>query len=213
MLLEQHTLTQFFSSSFDIPLSIACADEPLDTKQLLPSERGIYSSFTVESRATDWLKGRRALKQLLPESDTARLRFPNSLCSLTHSGNIAVAVAANCHSIRGIGIDLEFYRRVNPKTAKLFLSRDELGYLNELENNHAARELIRLWTIKEALFKSDPENESRWLSDYRLKNPSANRGVATIVQTAATIDYSCAPTGSGVLSIAVNPGGTLNDLR
>ena len=122
--------------------------------------------------------GRSALKNLLStldlDSDTSKLKFPNNKFSLSHCSNLAVAagLTSEQQSIVGVGIDIEFNRSVSDNHAKFFLSYEERKMIQS-DNDR-----LRLWTIKEALFKSDPNNNETVLRDYKIENPIRLQGKA-----------------------------------
>jgi phosphopantetheinyl transferase len=129
-------------------------------------------------RYKSWLYGRSALKNLLSnlnlDMDTSRLTFPNSRFSLSHCVNLAVAAGllTEQKSIDGVGVDLELNRSVTDMHTKFYLSRIERR--SALDND----DRIRLWTIKEALFKADPDNQYTVLGHYEIEDPSLLQGKA-----------------------------------
>lgn len=136
------------------------------------------------SRRQEWLRGRGAIKILLRaqglSEDTSLIRFPHPAFSLTHSGGIAIAVSALAPAAQeGIGIDFEIHRPMRLETARFFLSEEERAALQSA-TKEIPETLLRLWTVKEALFKADPENEGRRLSSYRLSDPLQETGEAMI---------------------------------
>lgn len=139
-----------------------------------------------EIRTREWLRGRAALEAVLAglgeAADPFRLRFPHPRLSLAHSAEAAVAVGLRDPDRCGVGIDLELDRLPDPRTARLFLTDSERG---RWQRGHAAGDgsdllrLLRLWTVKESLFKADPENAGCWLADYELldgERTEADRG-------------------------------------
>ena len=78
----------------------------------------------------------------------------------------------------GIGLDIETNRRVHPEAARFFLTDQEQKWLKELGGEGSSQHLLRLWTVKEAIFKADPENDEKILGDYVLENPSQWDGSA-----------------------------------
>ncbi|MCZ6813949.1 MAG: 4'-phosphopantetheinyl transferase superfamily protein [Alphaproteobacteria bacterium] len=73
-------------------------------------------------------------------------------------------------TIRGIGVDLESHREVKKEMTRFFLTRKE--------QTVPASEFLRLWTVKEALFKACPENDKLLLSDFETEDPKAMSGKA-----------------------------------
>ena len=147
-------------------------------EQLSFGEQKQMQKFYSLPRYKNWMLGRSALKNLLStldlDSDTSNLKFPNHKFSLSHCSNLAVAagLTSDQQSIRGVGIDMEFNRSVSDNHAKFFLSSEERKIIQS--DNHR----LRLWTIKEALFKSDPNNNETVLRDYKIENPIRIQGEA-----------------------------------
>jgi phosphopantetheinyl transferase len=146
-------------------------------------ERDVYDRLCDSPRASSWLKGRAALKILLEKQglsdDTSALSFPHPSISLSHSGKLAVA--AGClpePGCAGIGVDFEAGRKVNPRIARFFLTEAEQAWLNARPAAEISDSLLRLWTVKEALFKSDPRNSTSVLNDYELARPGEAEGSA-----------------------------------
>lgn len=139
-------------------------------------------------RRKDWLLGRAALKAHGVD-DTSTVVFPNRCLSLTHSAG--VAVAARCDGDQaGVGVDLEAWRTIDPRAARFFLGPDERG------------DLLRLWTVKEALFKATPANAGAALVDYRVEDPRAHEGTAQD-RLGRTFEYLSRRRPEGWLTIAV----------
>ena len=74
-------------------------------------------------------------------------QLPEGFCSLSHSELYAAAVYAK----EQVGIDIEAYRPKILRIAKKFTHKNELTFLNELDQIKA---LTRLWTAKEAIYKA-----------------------------------------------------------
>jgi 4'-phosphopantetheinyl transferase EntD len=191
-----------------INFQIAIADRAIDSDWLTPGEREQLARLQTEARRTSWKIGRAALKQLRvlcgEDDDTSGLVFPSPCYSLTHSSGYAVAVGAVSAGLAGIGIDLEFLRPINPKIGQFFLTAHERVWIKGLPAAHRSTELLRLWTIKEALFKSDPYNRGAGLADYALAEPGDSRGQVIIRRGAVMVmQYVCYALGPGMLSVAV----------
>lgn len=139
-------------------------------------------------RRQDWLLGRAALKAH-GIGDTSTVVFPNRCLSLTHSAG--VAVAARCDGDQaGVGVDLEAWRTIDPRAARFFLGPDERG------------DLLRLWTVKEALYKATPANAGAVLVDYRIDDPCALEGTAQD-RNGRIFEYLSRRRPEGWLTIAV----------
>lgn len=98
--------------------------------------------------------------------------WPCSFASLTHSGDLAIAVALPAHvQATGIGIDLEHDRPIKPGMARLICGEHERAWLGSLPSERHAAEVLRLWTAKEALFKADPAQRDAIVAEYTLACP------------------------------------------
>lgn len=157
------------AAALGVPLVISHADTP--AKSPGAAERRQLARFRFEERRRDWLVGRNALQQLMRRQgrpdDAAALRLPAAGISLTHGAGHAFAVGAPS---RGIGIDFERPRRVHPRMASWFLDDGEQSMLPQRNGAAFDRELVRLWTIKEAAFKSHPDNAELTLADLRIES-------------------------------------------
>jgi hypothetical protein len=161
-------------------------------------------------RRLSWRRGRGGLKALLAEAgeplDTSGLRFPNPRFSVSHCGRRTVVAAVSPGGrVRGLGVDLQLGRAPRGRAARHFLDARELALLRSLPRAARARELLRRWTIKEALFKADPRNSRRLLLDYSLED--APGGDARDGLTRGTAgpgrEYFWASFPTGFLALAV----------
>ena len=171
------------------------ATRPLALGELSPGERAAYDRLGGELRRRDWLLGRAALKRLLHGADTSGVTFPNRRLSLSHAGGVAVAVRV-VGGYAGVGVDFERRRTTDPRTARFFLHQDE---------RVPDHDLLRLWTVKEALFKATPDNEGAQLLDYRVDDPAAAAGSATDGRGHA-FEYASSLLCDGSLSVAICVG-------
>ena len=111
--------------------------------------------------------------------------MPHPRLSLTHTGDLAIAVGACCAQQAGIGVDIEYLRPIDIRSARFFLDDDELarwpGWAVQQGAGPAVQQvtLQRLWTVKEAVFKAHLANAGRQLRDYRISSlhPEARAGV------------------------------------
>lgn len=146
--------------------------------------------------------GRRALRRVLAglgdPTDPATVRFPHPRLSLTHSGGVALAVGTLDHTGAGVGIDLEPVAPVNPRAARLFLTGAEQAWWRTAAEPDA---LLRLWTVKEAVFKADLGNDGRILADYELSRPAGWTGHAS--RGATRFRYRSARLSGFMVSLAV----------
>lgn len=74
----------------------------------------------------------------------------------------------------GVGIDLEGERTINPSGSKYFMHLREERFFDKAINT----DLVLLWTIKEALFKSTPENNDIVLRNFEVVSIADNSGEA-----------------------------------
>jgi acyl carrier protein len=132
------------------------------------------------ARAQEHAASRRALRLLTAiVGSIAGNEASSASTSLSHAQGISVA-AAVIGPAASIGVDLEENRRADPRTGRFFLREHELAWLDAAGNDEHARndEHVRLWTVKEALFKADPGNAGTVLRSYALADPGSRAGYA-----------------------------------
>jgi hypothetical protein len=134
---------------------------------LTAGERKVLDTLRADARRSGWLRGRAALKALLGDGDTSALRFPHRELSLTHAGEVAVAV--RCRGACGTGVDLEI-RPPSERAARRFLGEAEFAAASGPED------WLLLWTVKEACFKADLDNAGRTVLEYAVDGREARRG-------------------------------------
>jgi acyl carrier protein len=122
------------------------------------------------ARATEHTASRRALRLL-----NTTLGPSATSTSLSHAQEISVAAAVIGSQV-SIGVDLEENRTADPRTGRFFLREHELAWLDTATARND--EHMRLWTVKEALFKADPGNADTILRSYALADPGARTGYA-----------------------------------
>ena len=193
------------------PVWIAVAWDPPPVEALTPGERATAEGFTNPDRRRDWARGRAALKSLLrragEDDDTSALRFPHPRFSLTHTREVAVAAGRPAVDARGIGIDLERNRVVRPGAERFYLDTRERSWLEGLpeEDRPAAR--LRLWTVKEALYKAHLRNADTVLAHYRVAAPAAEAGLASACDEPGwPLRYATMPVTGGFLTVALRTG-------
>ena len=206
MLPEAHLLEGTLSDELGLDLRVAVARRPLAPEGLTRKERQTYTSLCDTPRARSWLLGRAALKSLRADvdgcADTGELMFPNARFSLTHSRDVAVAVTETSRTLDGIGIDLELDGHIQPAAARFFLTQREQKWLLGLARGQWGRQLLRMWCIKEAVFKANPENTDKLLSDHELTSPWTTRGEAR-ASSGKRIDYATWSVAGTCLALAV----------
>lgn len=188
-----------------LPVILARADSAIGVP-LSTSEHLCLSALKQARRKRDWLLGRDALKQVLSalsrDEDTSRITFPNCRVSLTHSGGVSLAVGTTTPAA-GIGIDYEPLRNVNSEFARFFLNETEIEWVKQQPESVETRELLRLWTIKEAAFKCYPLNAGMLLADFTVLNTATAAAEVAVKGEEDKIVVACCAYDSGWLSVAV----------
>ena len=160
------------------PSELVFAFSREDNPTLSATEKKQSDCLRGWPRREGWLRGRSALKKLLlslkMDPDTSTLSFPHPTLSLSHTKDwaVAIGVLAGPMKIDGIGIDLELSRPVQDDHARFYLSK------SECESAIDEDQRLRLWTVKEALFKADPDNHDAVIGHYPVQTPSALSGQA-----------------------------------
>ena len=172
------------------------------------AERARLACFSHPKRIAEWRNGRAALAQLLRESarddEAATLRFPHREFSLSHSDGWAVA--AGITNAGGVGVDLEFARRMDPRAARFFLTDAEQAFVAALDETAREATMLRLWTAKEALFKACPDNANLLLADIVITDPAAVTGTARRHDRSdPVLSYCSLDLGDAWLSLAFIP--------
>ncbi len=182
--------TEFLKASLGDPLDLDLHFNLISGKasaaDLGPAERRRYEAVENTARATSWLLGRAALKGLRSEVDgqvdgqagVDALSFPDRRFSLTHSAQLALAVAEPSGCLEGIGVDLEVDTHIRSAAARFFLTDREQTWLRSQARGRWCHHLLRLWCIKEAVFKANPGNAGTALADYTLERPGDAKGEA-----------------------------------
>ncbi|HEX7900199.1 MAG TPA: 4'-phosphopantetheinyl transferase superfamily protein [Planctomycetota bacterium] len=171
-----------FARALGLPMRLAAAAEV--AVDLAPGERTALDRLKAERRRDSWLRGRAALKALLGGIDTSALRFPNAELSLTHTEDVAVAVA--CEGAGGVGIDLEV-RPPSERAARRFLSAAEFEAAGGPDG------WLRLWTVKEARFKADLRNQGRTILEYAAEDPRFRHASVRVFGGWLTVALAVAP--------------------
>jgi len=210
MNISEQSLERKLQKEFFIPLRVVVSKGPIDVNRLAPKELARLKELPSCARQDSWLRGRAALKPLLArlgeDDDTSTVIFPNARFSLTHSGEYAIAVGADISSLVGVGVDLEIDRKPRLESAPFFLSREEQRWCMGLEKSVRSQHLLRLWTVKEALFKSYPYNQETSLLDYKFEDPGKRKGKAFVPAGEGWEMLYCSfPLNFGILSVAIFP--------
>jgi len=91
--------------------------------------------------------------------------MPHSKSSISHSKGICWAVT--CPQAAGVGIDVEKIRPMPLDSLRFYCSKDELSSFKE-KSLQSSESRLQFWTLKEALFKSDMDNQGCRLSQYSV---------------------------------------------
>ena len=192
---------------------------------LTPGEMARYQRLASPERRQAWVAGRIAIKaarkRLGLSTDTSALRFPDACTSLTHAAGFAVAVAAPKGALRGLGVDLEARRITSSQIDRFFLTEDERDRLECRPAHLCCDDRIRLWTVKEAVYKAHPDNHGMSLKRIAVKDPAANRGLAVCctatspnsVMAKNSVRYASSWTPVGCISLAVMPASPNGSLK
>jgi 4'-phosphopantetheinyl transferase EntD len=199
----------FFRRALGLPVSIAMSSEGDEPQELTAAERAICDGLGSPHRREIWLRGRGALKAVLhrlgEDADTATIAFPHPRFSISHCAGSAVAVGLGAGSrVHGIGVDLELERTPPENSTRFFLTPEESAWLDATALPERRATLQRLWTAKEAVFKADPGNAERLLTDYRLVDLFQNAGRA--LGNGNEFSYASLVIPGGTLSVAILGG-------
>jgi len=206
-LINEASFANTLLETFSLPILACFEPQPLPEARLTAGEQADLAKLTAPARRESWLRGRAALKRLLSSlggsDDTSLLKFPHQRISLTHSESWAVAVGTASQKLRGIGVDLEVKSVPKPETARRFMNPAEMVWLRRMEEEERPRMLHRLWTVKEAAFKADPQNQGKTLKDYGMADPGYVAGKAR--RGELEFYYASFEVPGGFLSVAVLP--------
>lgn len=146
-----------------------------------------------------------------PTHGFSQLEFPHPRLSLSHTGSIRAACvlgAGDCR-VAGVGVDVELPRDFSPRISRFFLTDPEMQVLGESDRDST----LRLWTVKEAIFKADPANDQRVLRHYQVDQVHARSGLAALAGVDAPGSlrfwYSSEPFQGGWLTVAASFSGSI----
>jgi 4'-phosphopantetheinyl transferase EntD len=184
------------------PVYLASARAPLAEHLLDSADRQRLASFTTADRKNQWLRGRSALSAVAAKLDIeTQLSALNPPCpgiSLTH--NDRISIAAGISTAQGIGIDLESWRQIEPAMLRCFLTETEQEQLTVASNFTR----LRLWTVKQALFKASAANQGLLLTDFEMDEIAEMTGRARNCSRAnSELRYTSFMLRQGLLSIAI----------
>lgn len=119
--------------------------------------------------------------------------------SISHSGPWIASIESHDQHCLGCGIDFETQNSISDSALGLFLTDREISWCAKRRFKF---DLIELWTIKEAVFKADPDNQNSVLSDYEIVAPDES-SARKLTAGGADFRFHCLRFESGVLSAAV----------
>jgi 4'-phosphopantetheinyl transferase EntD len=198
-------LEQSMGSDLGHDLTMANADPTFAYTSLTRPEWVCLNEMSNSRRKNDWLRGRNALKQVLSalgrDTDTSLIAFPHRQLSLTHAGGEAFSVA-DISRTSGVGIDYEPLRSVNQKITRWFLNPLEQAWLDSLGYACVDDQIVRLWTMKEAAFKSFPGNKDGSLLDFTVVEPGGRLSDVITAGGDHQVRVACELHEKGYLSVA-----------
>jgi len=150
---------------FPVPVSIAVAAPAMYDLPLLPGENQIIS-MAGRNRQREFAAGRASARQALSawgQQPVPLLRTASGaphwpagfVGSISHSGNMCVAVAAPSQLALAIGIDVEQASPLRRELNQLIFNNEELAHLENLSATAPAPLLTKIgFTAKEAFYKA-----------------------------------------------------------
>ena len=133
---------------------------------LHPEEVKYASKLSSEASQKSFVGGRLALRHamecqvddcIILKDSHGRPMLPSSfLGSVSHKGDVAVALVARATEPRnwGIGVDLEFRKKGHEKIARRILTPHENETLGLLQDVTAGEEVLLRFSLKEAVYKA-----------------------------------------------------------
>ncbi len=139
-----------------------------------------------------------------PDGVSQAVRSAQPDHSLTHAGQSMFALAVKTSNVAGVGIDFEPWRALDGRHQRLMLTARESAALGAA----SARDLLRIWTVKEACFKADVNGQQRWVTAYALDNPAQKSGGARVAcgRRVHRFRYISLEVPGGMLSVAFKMG-------
>jgi phosphopantetheinyl transferase (holo-ACP synthase) len=165
-----------------------------------------FANVVVHQSQSRWVLEKLLCEESDMESRNAyKMKMPDKRYSLSHCSNTVVAVGSRLAQPKGIGVDLEYGRKLTKQAVKLFLTESEQIALKNSTSVYS-QSALRLWTVKEAVFKADlNNNDNFWFFDYETDNPHSIAGVATKLSNKNNKKFRYASTkyGDGFLTVAI----------
>lgn len=197
---DTEKLAQSLGNAVRTPLRFCIISGEFESLPLSNAEGSAYAVYTNPRRKQSWLRARCALKTLMKSTgehtDTSLIPFPDKRYSISHAGDIAVAVARLDDAPKGMGVDLEICRSLKSGSERFFLNEIEKAWLDSCNDAQRNDERIRLWTIKEAVYKSDCIAQDGVFKNYSIESPGDHFGnVRLEVEQGAVRRFRYATTG------------------
>lgn len=222
-MLSRKELEEHFSSTLGCRILLSLCFDEIAEEALSKNEKLKFAEMKHEARRSSWLRGRKALKQILAQAghelgenakhaqadlDTTKLEIPHPRLSLSHSAELAVA-AACLDEVNGVGVDLEAKREVRDGVIRFFLQDAEKNTLEKMPEPGRADSLLRLWTVKESLFKADTNNQGMTLLKYAVDDAVTlvGTGYRCMSETQLNFKYSSLKIDDYWLTVALAHGG------
>lgn len=184
---QLHRFVENTVSSMELELEVSLAIQSAEQTVLSSGELERLAEFKLERRKQSWSLGRAALKSLCNtlgyDTDTSLLKLPHPRLSLTHSESVAMAIGCR-EETGGIGIDLELVKQPDQESARFFLTGFEMHQLKSVPHQARPWLLQKLWCIKEAAFKANPDNHSTHVFDYEVQDIFSDHGVVVWLEHA-----------------------------
>ncbi len=208
-LVDELGIEKEFHRVFGLPARFAWTSTPLSLDDLLPQEQLALKEAKNRGRFhASWFLGRAVARKLfsyleIPIEATTLMMSQNKI-SLSHTKNNAYAIGISeyTNGTFGIGLDVELSRTMQRDWGRFFLTPSEQQWLSNIPESSLSNTMIRLWTLKEALFKADLNNRQFDLPDYQLKDPSQWTGDAFNIHNKLAFRYYSLKLDSIWLAIA-----------
>jgi phosphopantetheinyl transferase len=206
-------LRDYFRERLNLPFEVYFTDSLCLESLLSENEKEILANFNSQTRKQNWLLGRQAIKQVIKNIsndfdnsslsfDTAQIKFPCNWLSLSHSADLAIAIALpQTIKLKGLGLDLQLNKFPKAGSEKFFVKPSEKEILNNLPEKDPAKNRCLFWTIKEACYKANPENQNTFLSEYEITNFDLGLAKKGIYQ----FKFASLALPNGFLSVAICP--------
>lgn len=184
VIFDTESLAQSLGAAAGRPLSICIIGADFQPPELSEAESKALAAYSNDGRRQSWLRARCALKTLMAslsgQTDTALVPFPDKRYSISHADNIAIAVARLDDNPQGMGVDLEKCRSLKPGAERFFLNAQEIKWLDTCPAAQRDDERIRLWTVKEAVYKSDCIAQDGVFKNYATESPGSLCGAVEL---------------------------------